>query len=164
MGLPADQDLALGARGANSAGLVHGATNQGELRLGLADNTRDHVSCVNADPHGELLSILQCHGVRILLDDAGEVNDSDRMVASKQTRVDGPLADLEATACHVRLSDGLNLLDAILLTELVEGIVSVVEQLNQVASILRLHNPIEAHDVNKDYFDFIIPENKIKMQ
>ena len=156
MGLFADQDLRLGAFRANSARLVHGGPDQGELRLGLADNAGDHVSCMDADLDAERRSILQRHSACIMVDSAGEVDDSDGMVTSKQTRVNVPLTDSEATARHVRLSDSLNLLDAILLTELIKSIVGFVQQLHQVAPTVRLHDLIEALDINEDDSDFAL--------
>ena len=78
------------------------------------------------------------------------------MVLVLSACIDILLIHLQASTCHVGLSDSLDLLDAILLTELVEGIVSVVEQLNQVPSIVGLHDLVEACDVNEDDCDFTL--------
>ena len=52
MSLLTNQDLFLRAFGTHSTALIHGVTNQRELRLGLTDNTRNNLARVNSNLDG----------------------------------------------------------------------------------------------------------------
>ena len=130
MRLLADQNLVWWALRADSRSLIDGLANQGELRLGLTDNTRNDLARMNSNLDGELLRVSESLCVHITLHAAGKVGHSDRVMAAEESIVDVLLDHFQPATSHVRLSHRFNLLQAVLLTERIKRVVDPIEQID----------------------------------
>ena len=75
---------------------------------------------------------------------------------SKETIVNVFLKCSEATTGHVRLTDCLYLLEAMLLAQGVKSVIDTVEELNQLPTRILLHCSIEAPNISVDDCDFTL--------
>lgn len=78
------------------------------------------------------------------------------MVIAEKTWINLALADLEAAACNVSTPDCLQSLHGILLTVVVESIVDLVQQVEQVLSIVLFADFVIFTQLDNDDGDFTL--------
>ena len=78
----------------------------------------------------------------------------------QQPRLNLLLRRFKSSTRHVRLSNGLNLLQSILVTELIKCIVALVQELKQINATVALDKVIKVMNIDEDngHFTFFVRE------
>ena len=66
------------------------------------------------------------------------------------------LDDFQASTCHVRLSNGLNLLQTVLIAIRIEGVVDAIEELDNLFAFICLGELVKSINVDKDDSDLTL--------
>ena len=161
MGLLTDEHLLGRALRAHAARLVDRFTDERKLGLGLTNHSGDHLACVNTDFKHALLTIFKgffiCNGNSFL----GKVSAADWVMVAKQLLVNCWVEKFKTSTSHVGFADGLNLWEAVLLTELIKRIVKTIEQLDELFAAVLRHNCIELVYVDENDCDFTLSVWKV---
>ena len=94
--------------------------------------------------------------MHIALHAAGKVGHADGVMAAEESIINVLLDYFQPATSHVSLTHCFNLLQAVLLTERIKRIVNPVEQIDQLAPGILLHQLIKTFNVDEDDGDFTL--------
>ena len=104
----------------------------------------------------KVTSILEIHCLYKVADLHSEVSNSHRVMSVQKPGINFLLSGLEAATGHVGLSDSLDLLQPKLITQLIECIINLIQELQELIARVAVHDIIEVVDVDKYHRDFAL--------